>query len=270
MATLDLGNVMGPQGPQGPQGETGPQGPQGPQGEQGPPADTSTLILKTEKGAANGVATLDENSKLTASQFPDSNDVGVYSLNAGDSIPEGADLNDYRTAGTYVCPNSATSATILNKPQTNTSLGFKLIVQYNQSQNWFTQFFFVIDQVYVRYYNNTDQAYNQWKLIPAMDPPVYGSNANGYWEKLPGSIMIAWGTKSTGTIQSKSWSDITFNFPLAFSSAPMVIAVPRYDSTVDVTLNVGGSSTSGAWCHVYYGGTNPDAVTINWMAIGSY
>ena len=209
MATLDLGNVMGPQGPQGPQGETGPQGPQGPQGEQGPPADTSTLILKTEKGAANGVATLDGSSKLTASQFPDSNDVGVYSLNAGDSIPEGADLNDYRTAGTYVCPNSATSATILNKPQTNTNLGFKLIVQYNQSQNWFTQFFFVIDQVYVRYYNNTEQAYNQWKLIPAMDPPVYGSNANGYWEKLPGSIMIAWGTKSTGTIQSKSWSDIT-------------------------------------------------------------
>ena len=193
-----------------------------------------------------------------------------YSLAAGDSIPEGADLNDYRTAGTYVCPNSATSATILNKPQTNTSLGFKLIVQYNQSQNWFTQFFFVIDQVYVRYYNNTEQAYNQWKLIPAMDPPVYGSNANGYWEKLPGSIMIAWGTKSTGTIQSKSWSDITFNFPLAFSSAPMVIAVPRYDSTVDVTLNVGGSSTSGAWCHVYFGGSGSDAVGINWMAIGSY
>ena len=82
--------------------------------------------------------------------------------------------------------------------------------------------------------------------------------------------MIAWGTKSTGTIQSKSWSDITFNFPLAFSSAPMVIAVPRYDSTVDVTLNVGGSSTSGAWCHVYFGGSGSDAVGINWMAIGSY
>ena len=47
MATLDLGNVMGPQGPQGEQGEVGPQGPQGPQGEQGPPVDTSTLMPKS-------------------------------------------------------------------------------------------------------------------------------------------------------------------------------------------------------------------------------
>ena len=59
MATLDLGNVMGPQGPQGPQGKTGPQGPQGPQGEPGPPVDTSTLISNSEKGADNGVATLE-------------------------------------------------------------------------------------------------------------------------------------------------------------------------------------------------------------------
>jgi hypothetical protein len=231
----------------------------------------SRYLATSLKGTANGVATLDENSKLTTSQFPDSNDIMLYNLGTNVSqIPEGADLNDYKTAGTYVCPNSATSATILNKPQTNTSLGFKLIVQYNQSQNWFTQFFYVIDQVYVRYYNNTEQAYNQWKLIPAMDPPVYGSNTKGYWEKLPGSIMIAWGTATTGVMPPETWMDIVFNFPLAFSSAPMVIAVPRYDSNVEVTLNVGGSSTDGAWCHVYYRGNSSDRVNVNWMAIGSY
>ena len=87
MATLDLGNVMGPQGPQGLQdeirpqgiqGETGPvgpQGPQGPQGEAGSPADFTMLIPKSEKGSANGVATLNGNSKLV--QMPAASDVGA-------------------------------------------------------------------------------------------------------------------------------------------------------------------------------------------------
>ena len=93
MATLDLGNVMGPQGPQrlqgeigpqgpqGIQGETGPvgpQGPQGPQGEAGSPADVSMLIPKSEKGSANGVATLNGNSKLV--QMPAASDVGAVPL----------------------------------------------------------------------------------------------------------------------------------------------------------------------------------------------
>lgn len=46
MATLDLGNVMGPQGPQGEQGEVGPQGPQGPQGEQGPPGEVAQTVYE--------------------------------------------------------------------------------------------------------------------------------------------------------------------------------------------------------------------------------
>ena len=93
MATLDLGNVMGPQGPQGLQGEigpqgpqgiqgetgpVGPQGPQGPQGEAGSPADVSMLIPKSEKGSANGVATLNGNSKLV--QMPAASDVGAVPL----------------------------------------------------------------------------------------------------------------------------------------------------------------------------------------------
>lgn len=87
MATLDLGNVMGPQGiqgaigpqePQGIQGKTGPVGsqdPQGPQGEAGSPADVSMLTPKSEKGSANGVATLNGNSKLV--QIPAASDVGA-------------------------------------------------------------------------------------------------------------------------------------------------------------------------------------------------
>lgn len=63
MATLDLGNVMGPQGPQR---------------EAGSPTDVTMLIPKSEKGSANGVATLNGNSKLV--QMPAASDVGAVPL----------------------------------------------------------------------------------------------------------------------------------------------------------------------------------------------
>lgn len=104
MAALDLGNVMGPQGPQGEQGEIGPQGPQGPQGEPGPPVDTSTLIQQSEKGAANGVASLDGNGKLA--QMPTAADVGALSV---DAISSGNNTNGSWVKfpdGTMVCYGS--------------------------------------------------------------------------------------------------------------------------------------------------------------------
>lgn len=47
----------------------------GEQGVQGPPADTSELVPKSEKGTANGVATLNESGKLV--QMPSASDVGA-------------------------------------------------------------------------------------------------------------------------------------------------------------------------------------------------
>jgi hypothetical protein len=230
----------------------------------------SRYLAASLKGAVNGVATLDGNSKLTASQFPNPNNVGVYSLNVGSNIPSNADLNEYVTPGTYSAANSSIASTLSNTPVTDT--GFKLVVQYNQGTANGAQYVFQNEKVYSRSMaGNPISSFGAWKILLAADSPSYGSNANGSWQKLPGNIMIAWGAKNTDTIQSNSWTDTVFNFPLAFSSPPLVIAAQRYDAQVrDITLNVGGSSTDGAWCHVYYGGTNPNAVTINWMAIGSY
>lgn len=47
----------------------------GEQGVQGPPADTSELVPKSEKGTANGVATLNSSGKLV--QMPSASDVGA-------------------------------------------------------------------------------------------------------------------------------------------------------------------------------------------------
>ena len=83
---------QGEQGPEGPQGlkgdpgEQGPEGPQGPKGEQGPPADTSTLVLQSEKGAANGVATLNGSGKLV--QMPTASDVGAVTQTVYELTPK--------------------------------------------------------------------------------------------------------------------------------------------------------------------------------------
>lgn len=87
MATLDLGNVMGPQGPQGEQGEVGPQGPQGPQGEQGPPVDTSALMPKTGGSFTGAVSFTDANVSGTLNEVPLSN----YLRKEHDGLKESSD-----------------------------------------------------------------------------------------------------------------------------------------------------------------------------------
>ena len=267
MATLDLGNVMGPQGPQGEQGAAGPQGPQGPQGEQGPPADTSVLIQKSEKGTANGVASLDGNSKLETSQFPNPNDTGVFNLNAGERIADNGDLNDYVEPGTYYCP-APVSATLSNTP--TTSSGIHLIVQYVTGNQSLAQTITAGNGlIYHRYYYSG--SFGAWQqILAAVNDGFFGSNQYGYWQKLPGGRMIAWGTASSGAITAGSWKDVTFYFPLVFSVAPFITATPKYDASRDISLNIGGTSTEGAWCHVYFGGSGSDSVGINWTAIGPY
>lgn len=52
----------------------------------------------------------------------------MYSLNlANEQIPEGADLNDYISMGTYYCSGTAIATTIANSP---TTYNYKMIVEF--------------------------------------------------------------------------------------------------------------------------------------------
>lgn len=52
----------------------------------------------------------------------------VYSLNlANEQIPEGANLNDYISMGTYYCSGTSVATTIVNSP---TTYNYKLIVEF--------------------------------------------------------------------------------------------------------------------------------------------
>ena len=52
----------------------------------------------------------------------------MYSLNlANEQIPEGSDLNDYISAGTYYCTGTSIATTIANSP---TTYNYKMVVEF--------------------------------------------------------------------------------------------------------------------------------------------
>ena len=101
---------------------------QGPEGPTGPPVDTSTLISQAEKGAANGVATLDSGAKVPVPQIPAANSLQVLNLGpipTSDRLQTGQDLNDYTTSGSYWFTTSAIAGSLINCPYKGR---FKLVV----------------------------------------------------------------------------------------------------------------------------------------------
>jgi hypothetical protein len=101
---------------------------QGPEGPTGPPVDTSTLISQAEKGAANGVATLDSGAKVPVLQIPAANSLQVLNLGPyqnNDRIQTGQDLNNYTTGGSFWCGSLEIANTLLNCPYKGR---FKLVV----------------------------------------------------------------------------------------------------------------------------------------------
>ncbi len=101
---------------------------QGPEGPTGPPVDTSTLISQAEKGAANGVATLDSGAKVPVPQIPAANSLQVLNLGpipTSDRLQTGQDLNNYITPGSYWCAGTAIAESLINCPYRGR---FKLVV----------------------------------------------------------------------------------------------------------------------------------------------
>lgn len=97
-----------------------------PQGSQDPP--TKEPVYQYEKGAANGVATLDSGAKVPVLQIPAANSLQVLNLGPyqnNDRIQTGQDLNNYTTGGSFWCGSLEIANTLLNCPYKGR---FKLIV----------------------------------------------------------------------------------------------------------------------------------------------
>ena len=158
---------------------------QGPEGPTGPPVDTSTLISQAEKGAANGVATLDSGAKVPVPQIPAANSLQVLNLGpipTSDRLQTGQDLNDYITPGSYWCTTSAIAESLINCPYSGR---FKLVVDEASSGGEIVYQYIIPghtgeNSVYTIYYRVRDMLWipaspwGNWKTLLS----VVGGNKN--------------------------------------------------------------------------------------------
>lgn len=148
---------------------------QGPEGPTGPPVDTSTLISQAEKGAANGVATLDSGAKVPVPQIPAANSLQVLNLGpipTSDRLQTGQDLNDYITPGSYWCTTSAIAGSLKNCPYRGR---FKLVVDKVSSGGEIIYQYIIpghtsynsIFTIYYRVYDvwSPDALWGDWKTL---------------------------------------------------------------------------------------------------------
>lgn len=158
---------------------------QGPEGPTGPPVDTSTLISQAEKGAANGVATLDSGAKVPVPQIPAANSLQVLNLGpipTSDRLQTGQDLNNYITPGSYWCAGTAIAESLINCPYRGR---FKLVVDEASSGGEIVYQYIIPghtgeNSVYTIYYRVRDMLWipaspwGDWKTLLS----VVGGNKN--------------------------------------------------------------------------------------------
>lgn len=158
---------------------------QGPEGPTGPPVDTSTLISQAEKGAANGVATLDSGAKVPVPQIPAANSLQVLNLGpipTSDRLQTGQDLNNYITPGSYWCTGTAIAESLKNCPYRGR---FKLVVDEASSGGEIVYQYIIPghtgeNSVYAIYYRVRDMLWipaspwGNWKTLLS----VVGGNKN--------------------------------------------------------------------------------------------
>ena len=184
------------------------------------------------------------------------NSLGVYSLNDKTSIPANADLNTYKTAGTYVMTTDVNAATLKNCPTGGVS--FTLWVDYILSSTMY------IAQK-VQCYNNgrmyhresfdSGSSWNSWKVV------LDSGNYNSYVPtKTGGGASGTWGINVTGSAGSVPWTGVTGK-PSTFtpSSHTHTIAnVTNLQSSLD-SKQPKGSYAAASHNH----GTVTDNFTVN-------
>ena len=133
------------------------------------------------------------------------NSLGVYGLYDKTSIPANADLNTYKTAGTYVMTTDVNAATLKNCPTGGSS--FTLWVDYILSSTTY-----IVQKIqryndgimYHRESVNSGSSWNVWKVV------LDSNNYNVYAPtKTGGGASGTWGINVTGSAGSVPWSGVT-------------------------------------------------------------
>lgn len=159
----------------------------------------------------------------------------VYGLGALPMIPENADLNTYKSFGTYAVTQNAKADTIANMPVRKAGT---LRVWSANGSGLTTGTYVYMMQEFIVYDNsatyrramimeNDAWKYDAWKVIDGADTVIEERSGDGwYWRKFGNGTAECW-TRVTQTVNvSTAWGSLfygackTVTFPLAFADVP--------------------------------------------------
>ena len=176
-------------------------------------------------------------------------------------IPSGADLNNYKTAGTYITTGSAVTNSLSNCPASNAAI--KLVVihdGYSSVAYGGRQILFENDYIFVRRWsgsvaNGSWQSWEKFELV----------NASGtYYIRYESGLQICWGGAShtSGTH--------TFVFPLAFANNNIAVMLTPVTSDNFNSYSVKAVSVTSTGFKSNVSNTNNTAIqiTVNYVAVG--
>ena len=110
-----VGKIQGPAGPQGEKGEPGATGPQGPKGDKGDPG--LSPVRGQDYWTDDDVSEMEEHIDLEVNNR----------FGKGKSIPNGSDLDDYRTIGKYFATSNSLAQSLSNCPTTQNFLMYVFV-----------------------------------------------------------------------------------------------------------------------------------------------
>jgi len=92
----------------------------------------------------------------------------------------------------------------------------------------------------------------------------YGSNANGYWCKLPGCVMIQWGNKTISSFPQ------SLTFPVSFINTSWSLSAIYQNTSVMMGVPSGRSVSGCNVGAVNHGGATVASGSFDWIAIGQW
>lgn len=200
-------------------------------------SSSNGLMSSTDKTKLDGIATganktVVDSSLSTTSTNPVQNKIinqelankapssHVHSRLVPTSIPEGADLNDYTTQGSFYCPMNVTAATVSNTPS-NQAFHLEVYKATNDSGKGVCQvaYSYRQDNVHIWWRNGYGGNWSEWYEVAnkediaslnnnksninhthnSLSPTILGANVDFNDYKTEGTYIISWDSVQSAT-----------------------------------------------------------------------
>ncbi|WP_430619460.1 hypothetical protein [Enterococcus sp. DIV0802b] len=210
-------------------------------------ADSKVATVKSEISSGN-VATatkLQTARRINGTTFDGTSDITVKAVPQTDTIPENADLNDYKTVGFYGCSLNVTAATIKNVPA---QVAFSLVVMNAANTSITTQIFSEYTtnagtKMWIRRCYTT--TWGSWYQVAVADGTLQSGLFAQTASKLSSERTISLSGSATGSVAFDGSKNVTVGVSIADNSHKHTIAnVTGLQENLNSKTNVRGHSNS--------------------------